>query len=159
AGPILGLPLKAPPAAVFATSAKGPGLVGTSNDLMAVYGYSAANAGVVGQSGNPKSFGGYFFRNVPLTRTPTSHSAKGAVVPVPDGTKRLLVCMESPEPWFEDFGTAKLKSGRVVVKLDADFAKVIKRGNYKVFVMPEEECRGLSARRKRAASFEVRELM
>jgi hypothetical protein len=67
--------------------------------------------------------------------------------------------MESPDHWFEDFGAAKLKRGRALVKLDADFVKVIKRGDYKVFLTPEGECRGLSIRRKRAASFEVRELM
>ena len=38
-----------------------------------------------------------------------------------------------PEVWFEDFGAAKLKRGRVIVKLDADFAKLIKRGDYKVY--------------------------
>ena len=80
-------------------------------------------------------------------------------MPFPDGTQRVLYCMESPELWFEDFGTAKLNKGRATVKLDADFAKVIKRGDYRVFVTPEGECRGLSVRRKRAASFEVRELM
>jgi hypothetical protein len=67
--------------------------------------------------------------------------------------------MESPEHWFEDFGSAKLRRGRAVVKLDADFAKVIKRGDYRVFPTPEGDCRGLYVRRKRAASFEVRELM
>jgi len=56
----------------------------------------------------------------------------------------------------EDFGTAKLKRGRAVVKIDADFAKVIKRGDYRVFVTPEGECRGLYVRRKRAASFDTR---
>jgi len=44
-----------------------------------------------------------------------------------------------------------------VVKLDTDFAKVIKRGDYKVFLTPEGDCRGLYVRR-RTASFEVREL-
>jgi hypothetical protein len=44
------------------------------------------------------------------------------------------------------------------VKLDADFAKVIKRGDYRVFLTPEGDCRGLYVRRK-IASFEVRELM
>ena len=66
--------------------------------------------------------------------------------------------MESPELWFEDFGTAKLKRGRAVVKLDANFASVIKRGDYRVFVTPEGDCRGLYVRGKRAASFEAREL-
>ena len=83
---------------------------------------------------------------------------KNAVVSFPDGSKRVLHCMESPEHWFEDFGTAKLKGGRAVVKLDADFAKVITR-DYRVFLTPEGDCRGLYVHRKTAVSFEVRELM
>ena len=43
------------------------------------------------------------------------------------------------------------------MKLDANFTKVIKRGDYKVFVTPEGDCRGLYVR-KSTASFEVREL-
>ena len=66
--------------------------------------------------------------------------------------------MESPEHWFEDFGTAKLKRGRAVVKLDADFGKVIKRGDYHVFFTPRGDCRGLYVRSEGGASFEVREL-
>jgi hypothetical protein len=84
---------------------------------------------------------------------------KNAMVPFPDGTQRVLHCMESPEHWFEDFGAAKLKGGRTVVKLDADFGKVIKRGDYRVFLTPEGDCRELYIRRKGAAGFEVRELM
>src|SRR5262249_27600950 len=72
--------------------------------------------------------------------------------------RSVLHCMESPEHWSEDFGTARLKRGRAVVKLDADFGKVIKRGDYKVFLTPEGNCRGLSVRGK-STSFEVRELM
>jgi hypothetical protein len=37
---------------------------------------------------------------------------KNAIVPFPDGSKRLLHCMESPEHWFEDFGSARLTRGR-----------------------------------------------
>jgi hypothetical protein len=66
--------------------------------------------------------------------------------------------MASPEHWFEDFGSAKLARGRAVVKLDANFAKVIKRGDYRVFVTPEGDCQGLYVRRKSGNSFEVREL-
>lgn len=44
-----------------------------------------------------------------------------------------------------------------MVKLDADFGKVIKRGDYRVFLTAEGDCRGLHLRRKSAASFEVRE--
>jgi hypothetical protein len=81
-----------------------------------------------------------------------------AAVLFPDGTRRVLHCMESPEHWFEDFGAAKLEAGRTIVKLDADFAKVVELKEYHVFVTPEDDCRGLYVRRKSAASFEVREL-
>ena len=83
---------------------------------------------------------------------------KNGVVPFPDGSQRVLHCMESPEHWFEDFGSAKLARGRAVVKLDANFAKVIKPGDYRVFVTPEGNCHGLYVRRKGANSFEVHEL-
>src|SRR6266508_2771899 len=82
-----------------------------------VYGISTNNAGVVGQSANPNSFGGYFFGNVVVTGNlavngTISSPNKQAVVAFPDGTQRVLYCMESPEYWFEDFGAAKLKRGR-----------------------------------------------
>jgi hypothetical protein len=143
---------------VFGTSSQQAGVVGTSNSLMGVYGFSTGNAGVVGQSGNPNSFGGFFFGNVMITGNLTVNGTKSAAVAFPDGTQRALYCMESPELWFEDFGTAKLKNGRAVVKLETNFASVIKRGDYRVFVTPEGDCRGLYVHRKRGASFEIREL-
>jgi hypothetical protein len=153
-----GGPTPTPTAGVVGTSDQNRGVIGTSNAHQGVYGFSSLNAGVVGESGSAQSFGGYFFGNVHMTGTLTSDSVKGAVVPFPDGTKRLLVCMESPEPWFEDFGAGKLKRGRVVVKIDRDFAKVIKRGDYHVFLSPRGDCGGLYVRSQGGASFEVREL-
>jgi hypothetical protein len=66
--------------------------------------------------------------------------------------------MESPEHWFEDFGSAKLKSGRVIIELDRDFAKVVKLGGYHVFLTPEGDCGGLYVRSKRGKVFEVLEM-
>jgi hypothetical protein len=143
---------------VFGTSTQQAGVVGTSDQLMGVYGFSTGNAGVVGQSGNANSFGGFFFGNVMITGNLTVNGTKSAAVTFPDGTHRALYCMESPELWFEDFGTAKLKNGGAVVKLEANFASVIRRGDYRVFVTPEGDCRGLYVRRKGGASFEIREL-
>ena len=134
------------------------GVIGKSNTATGVVGFSNNSVGIVGQTNNPGSFAGFFIGNVHMTGTLSSDVPKGTVVPFPDGTRRLLYCMESPEVWFEDFGTAKLRGGRAVVKLDGDFAKVIKR-DYRVFLTPEGDCRGLYVRRKRAASFEVREFM
>jgi hypothetical protein len=148
-------------AGVIGSADQRAGMIGTSNASIGVYGFSIANAGVVGQSVN--SFAGYFAGNVVVTGNLTvggviSPNPKLAVMPFPDGTHRALYCMESPEVWFEDFGAARLKRGRAVVKIDANFARVIKRGDYRVFLTPEGDCRGLYTRRK-ANSFEVRELM
>jgi len=42
--------------------------------------------------------------------------------------------------------------------IDRDFAKVIKRGDYHVFLTPRGDCRGLYVRSQGGANFEVREL-
>jgi hypothetical protein len=145
-------------AGVVGTANQHPGVIGTSNKLMGIYGFSRDNGGVVGETANPNSFAGYFQGNVMVIGTLTATAGKNAVVAFPDGSQRVLHCMESPEHWFEDFGAAKLKRGRALVKLDADFGKVIKRGDYRVLLTPEGDCRGLYVHRKRATSFEVREL-
>src|SRR4029077_5948403 len=143
-------------AGVRGTSDAANGVIGTSNRSIGVVGFSN-NVGVFGQSTNPASFAGLFAGNVQVTGT-LSAAVKNAVGPFPDGSTRVLHCMEGPEHLFEDFGTAKLKGGLAVVKLDADFAKVITR-DYRVFLTPEGDCRGLYVHRKTAVSFEVRELM
>jgi hypothetical protein len=144
-------------AGVVGTAGARPGVIGTSDALMGVFGFSTGNAGVVGQTANPNSFAGFFAGNAVVTGTLTA-AVKNAMVAFPDGSQRVLHCMESPEHWFEDFGTAKLQRGRAEVKLDPDFAKLITR-DYRVFLTPEGDCRGLYVRRKSPASFEVRELM
>src|SRR5262245_56805428 len=147
-------------AGVLGTSDEHLGVLGTSTNEFGVAGYSANAAGVYGETGatGPNSYAGFFKGNLLVTGQ-IAAGIKDAIVLFPDGSKRLLHCMESPEHWFEDFGTARLKRGRAVVKLDADFAKVIKRGDYRVFPAPEGDCRGLFVRRKSATTFEVRELM
>jgi hypothetical protein len=145
-------------AGVFGSSDAQPGVIGTSNMAAGVYAFSNF-IGVFGQTSNPASYAGAFSGNVIISGNLTVMGTKSAAVPFPDGTQRVLYCTESPELWFEDFGTAKLKRGRAVVKLDADFGKVIKSGDYRVFLTPEGDCRGLYVRRKSANRFEVRELM
>jgi hypothetical protein len=130
-----------PTAGVTGTADQNPGVIGTSNAAIGIYGFSTGNSGVVGETANPNSFAGYFAGNVHVTGNLTvAGPVKGAIMPFPDGTQRVLYCMESPEPWFEDFGSGKLKRGRAVVKIDRDFAKVIKRGDYHVFLTPRGDC-------------------
>jgi hypothetical protein len=125
------------------------GVVGTSDAQHGVIGTSNSGVGIIGFSNN---VAGQFIGDIQVT------GSKSALVPFPDGTHRALYCMESPDLWFEDFGEAKLARGRAVVRLDTNFAKVIRTGDYRVFLTPEADCRGLYVRHKSAVSFEVREL-
>jgi hypothetical protein len=112
-------------------------------------------AGIVGIGMNDAN-AGVFHGNVIVTGRILA-GIKDAIVPFPDGSTRLLHCMESPEHWFEDFGSSRLTRGRATVKLDADFSKVVKLNGYRVFLTPEGDCQGLYVRR-RGTSFEVHEL-
>jgi hypothetical protein len=105
--------------------------------------------GVVGQANAP-GFAGLFFGNIATT------GAKSAAVPFPDGSRRLLYAVESPESWFEDFGAGRLVRGRATVKIDPGFRAVV-RGAYQVFLTPEGDCQGLYVARKSGGGFEVRE--
>jgi hypothetical protein len=69
-----------------------------------------------------------------------------------------MYCQESPEPWFEDFGTAELKGGQAVVDLDPEFDEVVKGDDYLVFPVPEGDCKGLFVSRKGPHRFVVKEL-
>ena len=85
---------------------------------------------------------------------------KNAVVPL-DGGKRsvALSAIESPVNWFEDAGSARLVNGRAVVALDPDFVQTVNTDrDYKVFPVPNGDCKGLYVTNKTLTSFEVREL-
>ena len=151
-------PQPVPIAGVVGTSDAQHGVIGTSNGGYGVYGFSTNLVGVYGETNNPNAYAGVFNGNVHINGVFTG-TDKRAVVPFPDGTQRVLHCMESPEPWFEDFGAARLKRGRTVVKLDADFAKV----NQAWRLQCVSHARGRLPRAlwhgKTAPSFVVRELM
>jgi hypothetical protein len=135
------------PAGVYGQSLAGSfGVLGVGLNSTAVAGIAVREA-----------LAGYFQGNIVVTGV-MSARVKNGIVPFPDGSKRLLHCMESPEHWFEDFGSARLTRGHVTVKLDADFASVVKLNEYRVFLTPEGDCHGLYVRSKRGTSFEVREL-
>ena len=86
--------------------------------------------------------------------------AKNAVVPV-DGGKRTVAmsAIEAPQNWFEDAGSAQLVNGAAVVRFDPDFIQTVNTEmDYKVFPVPNGDCKGLYVTNKTATSFEVREL-
>jgi hypothetical protein len=83
---------------------------------------------------------------------------KLAVVPHPDGSRRGLYSLESPESWFEDFGRASLSSGKAHVDIDPDFAAVADlEGDYHVFVTPEGDSNGLYVSGMTSSGFDVTE--
>jgi hypothetical protein len=85
---------------------------------------------------------------------------KSAVVPVNGGARKVaLYAIEGPENWFEDAGSGQLSNGEVVVNLESVFGETVNTDiNYRVFLTPNGDCRGLYVAQKTPTSFVVREL-
>ncbi len=88
-GPNLPLPFTTSLAAVRGSSRDNSGVIGTSQAAFGVVGYSAQGTGVAAATDNPANFAGYFGGNVIVTGTLTA-AVKNAIVPFPDGSRRLL---------------------------------------------------------------------
>jgi len=86
--------------------------------------------------------------------------SKSAVVPVDDSRRQVaLYAVESPQNWFEDFGSGRLESGVGRITLEATFAQTVNTGSdYHVFLTPDGDCQGLYISSKSATGFEVHEL-
>jgi len=62
---------------------------------------------------------------------------KSAVVETANHGRRLLYAVESPEVWFEDFGSASLTDGEARVTIEPIFAQTVNlEEEYHVFVTP-----------------------
>jgi hypothetical protein len=85
---------------------------------------------------------------------------KSAGVTLPDGRSVALYAVESPENWFEDFGTAQLTSGRTTVQLDKDFLGSVdtQSDGYHVFLTANGACGSVYVSQKSSTGFEVRRL-
>jgi hypothetical protein len=85
--------------------------------------------------------------------------SKSAVVPVDGGARKVaLYAVESPENWFEDFGSGQLSNGVVTIFLEPTFQQTVNPGaDYHVFLTSNGDSRGLYVTQKTATSFEVRE--
>jgi len=86
--------------------------------------------------------------------------SKSAVVPVDGGSRKVaLYAIEGPENWFEDAGGAQLHGGEAVVSLEPVFGQTVNTDvDYRVFLTPNGDCKGLYVAQKSATSFVVREL-
>jgi hypothetical protein len=75
----------------------------------------------------------------------------------PDGRHRRLYCVEATESVFEDIGRARLREGGATVRLDSEFAALIRTNDYHVFVTAEGECGALYVAARSRNGFTVRE--
>ena len=136
---------------------------GTSGASIGVSGFSSTGAGVQGDSNtgigvggrSPNGWAGYFEGNVIVNGAfYVTGGPKSAAVKHPDGTHRSLFCLESTESYFEDFGEVTLTGESILVKLDKDFAALVKRNKYQVFLTsygPE----ALYVRKRGSEEFEI----
>jgi hypothetical protein len=118
---------------VEARSDQSNGLHAAAQSGVGVLADSVTGIGVVGRT--QRGWAGYFVGNVYVRGAfYVFGGPKSAAVQHPDGTQRSLFCLESPESYFEDFGEVALTEASVVVNLDKDFAALVKRNNYQVFL-------------------------
>ncbi len=111
-----------------------------------------AEADYTGVLGVGNSYGVFSDGNFAATGT------KSAVVLLADNRVASLYAMESPENWFEDFGTGQLTNGAAQLTLEPLFAQTVHAGaGYHVFLTPRGDSRGLYVTNLTPTGFEVRE--
>ena len=132
---------------------------GTAGRFVANAGSGLILQGVSGSSGTNVVFTVDASGNLDISGNLTVAGSKSARVKLQDGREVALYAVESPENWFEDFGTAQLRAGAAEVSFDSGFLQTVDTtADYHVFLTPNGECRGLYIARKTAAGFEVREV-
>jgi hypothetical protein len=161
-------------AGVWGDSFAGDGMVATSsqnNGIVAITADSAnqfnVGAFLDNQNNNPgdvvmQTFGETVGGSCSITTEGDlfCSGSKSAVVPVDSGTRKVaLYAIESPQNWFEDFGSGQLANGSVTIQLESMFAQTVNTGvNYHVYLTPNGDCKGLYITAKTPTSFEVHEL-
>jgi len=148
---------------VAGNSSSGSGVFGNSATGVGMYGVSTAGPygvrGDAGSAGGPPgaagllgvavapnaiAFGsvvtggatvaGYFNGNVTVTGNFNVSGTKSAVVKDAQGNHQLVYCVESPDSWFEDFGTGTITNGKANVIIDPAFAYLVHLDDYHVFI-------------------------
>jgi hypothetical protein len=96
--------------------------------------------------------------NLNISGNLTVSGTKSSTAKIQNGREVALYAVESPENWFEDFGSGELKGGVAWVPLDPSFAGATNPTvAYHVFLTPNGDSKGLYVARKTPAGFEVRE--
>jgi len=148
-----------------ATSGAPAGVVGFVESPNAVAGQFVAHSGsgliLQGLSGSTATqvFSVDANGNLDISGNLTVAGGKSARVKLQDGREVALYAVESPENWFEDFGTGQLQGGKTGVSLDPEFLQTVDTAaGYHVFLTANGDCGGLYVAQKTPTGFEVREL-
>jgi hypothetical protein len=101
-------------------------------------------------------FGGFcnFFANGTLDCS----GALTSSVPAESNKKVQVYSVQSPENWFEDFGSGQLAGGVSRVQLETTFGQIVNSTDYHVFLTPKGDCKGLYVTNETTGGFEVREM-
>lgn len=113
------------------------GVQGTSNsasqDAIAIMGQTFCNNLSTGNTGGyfeSNSFAGAnnafaYVANAGLNRKITGSGTVSEIIPTENHGRIILTCPESPEYWYQDYGTVELINGRAHVDLDPILADII----------------------------------
>lgn len=87
----------------------------------------------------------HMWDDVTIEHNLTVLGTKSAVVPIGDINCKLYA-IESPEVWFEDFGSSKLISGEKRIDIDSMFLQTViinENNTFKIFIQSTSECNNL----------------
>jgi hypothetical protein len=142
----------------------GFGAFGLSTSSVGVGGESDSGFGLQGVTTGSGFAGALFGRTAVVGNlsvfgnlTVVPPGVKSMAMPHSDGSYRRLYSMESPECWFEDFGTGELVEGGTHIELDPDYVATVQLDDYHVFLTPEGDSMGLYIADKGPTGFDVRE--
>jgi hypothetical protein len=147
---------------VYGVSTSGYGVIGYSTGGTASLAGISTNVNIPAFAGGNSvagglaaSFSGTVYINGRLVVVDPSY--KSGLLAHPDGSHRLVYCVESPESWIEDFGKGQLVSGKADVRLDPDFAAVVQTDDYHIFLTTYGPSQGLDVVSQGIAGFTVQE--
>jgi hypothetical protein len=119
----------------YASSSSTSGIpIGVLGQTESTSGWGVYSAGDMGASGN-LFVGDAYVDNLYATYS------KSALVSTDDYGWRALYAVESPENWFEDFGTGQLSNGYAEIAIEAIFSQTVNLAeDYHVFLTPMGDC-------------------
>ncbi len=126
-------------------------------DTLRVVGYDGTNSSARLLNVFSNSFGGGC--TIDVNGNLSCTGTLNAAVKVKDGSREVaLNAIESPESWFEDFGSGQLSGGTAVISLEPTYVQTVNTGvEYHVFLTPKGDSHGLYVTNETPTSFEVRE--